>query len=93
MKISRRFFEGMIFTDFMHLWITRSKLDDVQSRLSSQHAEEKRNFFEKFQSEKDKEMEAARTGWQNQIKELTAMVIQLTLFASVGNTVTGLTMT
>nr|XP_039263770.1 protein FAM184A-like [Styela clava] len=55
----------------------RSELGDLQTRLINQHTQDKRSSLEQLQSQKEREIKAAKLGWQEQIKHLTTMISEL----------------
>lgn len=42
--------------------------------MMNQHSQDKRTALEEIQSMKDREFEAAKLGWQEQIGQLTSLV-------------------
>lgn len=46
----------------------------MHQRLTNQHTQDKRTALEQVQSQKDREMEASKMGWQEQIGQLTSLV-------------------
>ena len=56
------------------IFIFRKKLSDLEQRLHAQHLEDRLGALQELELRKSRELEASKSGWEEQIKQLSSQV-------------------
>ena len=71
-------FKQNVFINFVILF--RHRLSDLELRLNSQHLEDRLAALQELELRKNRELEASKGGWEEQIKQLSSQVYVVRLF-------------
>ena len=74
--INKNFEIGKSLTiEFVHIvMLLRKRLSDLEQRLNGQHLEERLAALQDLELRKNRELEASKIGWEDQIKQLSSQV-------------------